>query len=109
MSKYYYLTLAGESSKLTDEDRSRFGEVRTAMSVRNKPFSYYTDYRVSILRQSLGFSAVDQKSIFKCIAAILHLGNVRLDDAGDGESSIIGNKDVVCMITLLNNIAIKHL
>ncbi len=36
VSKYYYLTLAGESSKLTDEDRQNFGEVRKAMSVRCK-------------------------------------------------------------------------
>ncbi len=33
--------------------------------------------------------------IWKALAAILHLGNVKLEDAGDGESSVVGNKDVV--------------
>ena len=51
--------------------------------------------------QSLGFSGQDQSSIFKALAAILHLGNVRLDDAGDGESSVVGNTDVVIYKSLL--------
>ncbi len=48
-----------------------------------------------ILLQALGFSSADQMGIWKALAAILHLGNVKMEDAGDGESSVIGNKDVV--------------
>lgn len=42
-------------------------------------------------QQSLGFSSDDQVNIQKLLAAILHLGNVKLEDAGDGESSKVGS------------------
>lgn len=45
----------------------------------------------SALSQSLGFSADDQLSIQKLLGAILHLGNIKLVDAGDGESSRVSS------------------
>ena len=41
--------------------------------------------------QSLGFGAEDQLSIQKLLGAILHLGNIKLVDAGDGESSRVSS------------------
>ena len=41
--------------------------------------------------QSLGFGAEDQLSIQKLLGAILHLGNIKLVDAGDGESSRVNS------------------
>ena len=41
----------------------------------------------------MNFSGVDMNSIQKLQAAILHLGNVEVVDAGDGESSRVPNMD----------------
>lgn len=43
------------------------------------------------LPQSLGFNSEDQLSIQKLLGAILHLGNIKMEDAGDGESSRVGS------------------
>ena len=45
--------------------------------------------------QSLGFTSGDQSGVFKTLGAILHLGNIKLEDAGDGESSVVGNMSEV--------------
>ncbi len=63
-------------------------------------------FQLTLIVQALGFSATDQTCIWKALAAILHLGNVRLDDAGDGESSVVGNKDVVHTVMLISCMSI---
>lgn len=68
---YNYLTMGGEASTCTEEDKELYSEVRRAMG-------------------SIGFSTDDQRWIQQIVAAILHLGNIKLVDAGDGESSRIG-------------------
>ena len=43
------------------------------------------------LSQALGFGNEDQLSIQKLLGAILHLGNIKMEDAGDGESSRVSS------------------
>jgi len=71
-SRYYYLTMGGEASTTTSTDKKLYDEVRRAMG-------------------SLGFNSEDQLSIQKLLGAILHLGNIKMEDAGDGESSRVGS------------------
>ena len=51
--------------------------------------------------QATGFSARDQQDIWKILAAILHLGNIKLLDAGDGESSSVENMKEVNYVAIL--------
>jgi hypothetical protein len=47
--------------------------------------------------QSLRFSKEDIENVRRILAAILHLGNVKIAKDGDGESSRMANMKPVCM------------
>lgn len=83
---YKYLNQSGVFLQPTDS--ADFGETRSAMA-------------------AIGISAHEQNVIFGCIAAILHLGNIKFEQ--NGERTIIKNTELLELISRLLSLDMKLL
>eukprot|EP01117_Protostelium_nocturnum_P014956 TRINITY_DN574_c0_g2_i1.p1 TRINITY_DN574_c0_g2~~TRINITY_DN574_c0_g2_i1.p1 ORF type:complete len:2184 (+),score=918.74 TRINITY_DN574_c0_g2_i1:142-6693(+) len=81
---YSYLNTSGCISIDNVDDRDDFERMVSAMT-------------------TIGFTPVEQHSIFECISAVLHIGNLKfkLLTAGKGEASDVANPEVITTISQL--------
>lgn len=87
-ASYPYLVADGNTS--LEEDAADFAEMKEAMG-------------------KIGFSGELQTTLFKLVAAVVHLGSIKFAAAGGGEHCTVENKDVVANVAELLGVSLEDL
>lgn len=95
--KFQYTCMGGEIAIEGVDDKKDMEETRRTFSLLGKKkqkfhlsdcYLFKCDFYISFLSASAGLNEDFQFNVLKVLAAILHLGNAKIKDSGDGKSSV---------------------
>lgn len=105
MESYYYLNQSGSFTVDGVNDAAELETTRVSISWLNTRWQVLM--RVQRAMTVVGITEAEQHSIFKLVAAVLHLGQLKFEKKGEG--STVANKDELRITSDLLGITTEEL